>query len=178
MKINVNLASRSFLFIDDFSLTRSQGLSEVDLSTRGDAFISSLVIAIGAGIVECDHCVEDVANQIQDSYTRNVCRINVGLSEMVDIATIDKKDISKVVKPKAPKVTEPAEEVEVESAEEGGVSESVLTDLLEMSTSKIMDAIDDMNLSTNDVNRMMNIEKKLQNRSGLRKAVTDRASKK
>ena len=95
MKIQIELVSKTFLFIEDFGLTRFDGAVEVDLSERSDQFKATIAAAIAAGTIKSDCAVEPIVELINDNALRNATKINLGLADFSDVV-VSKPEIVEV----------------------------------------------------------------------------------
>jgi hypothetical protein len=85
MEIEVKLIHGSFIFIDKFSIKKSDGKVKINLSDKSDAFLRTVASSILCGVLQSDSDVTAIVGLIRDVQTRSVVAASLGLQVSLDV---------------------------------------------------------------------------------------------
>lgn len=172
MEIKLKLVSKAFLFIEDFSLSKSDGEVTLDLSSKDDIFIKTIITNIACGISESNVDWKEMISCIKDEDIRKSTYDQLG----VEVDTSKFKD---TIEAKAEILEAEIEESDEDETEEAlpteeempavlEVPESALQDLLKGTTKSVAKKVKSANLSEEDKQALFALEEQGRNRATIK----------
>lgn len=176
MEIQIKLIAKSFLFIDDFALKKTEGIVPLDLSNKSDAFIRTIAASVACGIVESDFTQEEILGLIKDDEMKyNASKflgVEAQVPEVLDVmdAPVEILEAEIETEEVAEEETEEEETVpsEDELPQELNIPESTLKELLVGTTKSVSRKIGNAELSEDDKKALYALEEEGRNRATIK----------
>lgn len=174
MKITIKSLDKTFFFIDTIALTPTVTQLEVDLSTKSDLVKAGVLNAISMGrvAVESDdaNLLQNIVNSISDKKLREKFAKKVKV-KFVDSEVTTEVEVKVLEKEKAAAVITPDSPAPV--AEETEEAEDPLANLIKGPAAKVIEALAEQKLSSEDAAKLLALEKDNKNRATV-KAVLEK----
>lgn len=134
MKAQVKLNTKSFLFIEDFAISKAEGTKEISIENGSDQLKRTLAASIRCGVLESDVTFKDIVATMVNPELKALAEVEMGLEMSSFVDTVKAPVEILEVETEAEEVqAEPeAEEAPADSEEVNDIviPDAVLADLL------------------------------------------------
>lgn len=168
-KTKLELAGKSFLFVEDLSIKRGQPL-EVELLDRTDSFLATIARNIHSGFLRSTISKVEIAEMLKDQDSKDLLKLSIGLE--VDPARFQSQEVAEVEVLEVV-AEEVQEEVLEESKGELSASDDKLKELLEGTNKSVVSALKELEgkLSEEELESLLKLEESGKNRATIKKTI-------